>query len=72
MPLTSLIPIRSKPKTTKMPYDLWIEYNEYDLNIIYRLIKNYNKDIDFLDKCEFNIFCNLCYEKSSGIKQKYF
>ena len=72
MPISPLIPIISKKKNKKMSYDLWIEDNKPELIFIYKLIKNYDKDMDFLNNCEFSIFCNFCYQKSSGIKQKYF
>ena len=71
MPISAPIPIISK-KSNKMPYDLWIEDNKPELIFIYKLIKNYDKDMDFLNNCEFSIFCSFCYQKSSGIKQKYF
>ena len=72
MPISELIPIVSKKKIKKMPYDLWIEDNKEELILVYKLIKNYDKEMDFLNNCEFSIFCSFCYQKSSGIKQKYF
>ncbi len=72
MPISELIPIVSKKKIKKMPYDLWIEDNKEELIFVYKLIKNYDKEMDFLNNCEFSIFCSFCYQKSSGIKQKYF
>ena len=72
MPISELIPIVSKEKIKKMPYDLWIEDNKKELIFVYKLIKNYDKEMDFLNNCEFSIFCSFCYQKSSGIKQKYF
>jgi hypothetical protein len=72
MPISEPIPILSKKKTNRMPYDLWIEDNKEELIFVYKLIKNYDKDMDFLNNCEFSIFCSFCYQKSSGIKQKYF
>ena len=58
-------------KGKKIPYDLWIEDNKEDIILIYKLIKNYDKDMDFLNECEFSIFCSFCYQKSSDIKPKY-
>ena len=48
MPISELIPIVSKKKIKKMPYDLWIEDNKKELIFVYKLIKNYDKDMDFL------------------------
>lgn len=57
-----LIPIKEKKKYKS--YDLWIEDNKEDLIFVYNLIRNYNKDINFLDNCNFSIFCSFCYQKS--------
>ena len=56
----------------KMLYELWIDRNKEDLINIYKLIKNYDKDMNFLNECEFSIFCSFCYQKSSALKQRYF
>jgi hypothetical protein len=71
--MESLIPIikNEHNKKRKMPYELWIEDNKEDLILIYKLIKNYDKDMDFLNECDFSLFCSFCYQKSSGIKPKY-
>ena len=33
----------------KIPYDLWIEDNKEDIILIYKLIKNYDKNMNFLN-----------------------
>ena len=58
-----LIPIVNRKKKSK-PYDLWVEDNKDDLIFTYNLIKNYNKEINFLNNCNFSIFCSFCYQKS--------
>ena len=65
-----LIPIINKKKK-KIHYELWVEDNKEDLIVVYNLIKRYNKEMDFLNNCNFSLFCNFCYQKSSGTKQKY-
>lgn len=56
----------------KMLYELWIDRNKEDLIDIYKLIKNYDKDMNFLNECDFSIFCSFCYQKSSALKERYF
>ena len=59
-----LIPIVNRKKKSK-PYDLWLEDNKEDLIFTYNLIKNYDTKINFLNNCNFSIFCSFCYKKSS-------
>lgn len=57
---TGPIPIiNNKPN-----YNKWFQENKDDLLEIYYMITNYNKDIDFLNECNFDLFCNFCYQKS--------
>lgn len=59
-----LIPIVNRKKKCK-PYDLWVEDNKEDLIFTYNLIKNYDIEMNFLNNCNFSIFCSFCYQKSS-------
>lgn len=48
----------------KPNFNKWFETNKEDLLEIYYMIKNYDKDMDFLNECEFDLFCSFCYQKS--------
>ena len=63
----SLIPIISKDNN-KIKYHKWVNDNTDNLKDIYNMIKNYNKEMDFLNECEFSIFCSFCYDKSNVLK----
>ena len=63
----SLIPIISKDNN-KIKYKKWVYDNMDNLKDIYSMIKNYDKEMDFLNECEFSIFCSFCYDKSNVLK----
>ena len=63
----SLIPIISKDNN-KIKYKKWVYNNMDNLKDIYSMIKNYDKEMDFLNECEFSIFCSFCYDKSNVLK----
>ena len=63
-----LIPIISKDNN-KIKYKKWVYDNMDNLKDIYSMIKNYDKDMDFLNECEFSIFCSFCYDKSNVFKK---
>ena len=62
-----LIPIINKDNK-KIKYHKWLNDNLDNLKDIYSMIKNYDKKMDFLNECEFSIFCSFCYDKSNVLK----
>lgn len=62
-----LIPIISKDNN-KIKYKKWVYDNMDNLKDIYSMIKNYDQDMDFLNECEFSIFCSFCYDKSNVLR----
>tara|TARA_Y100000591_G_C21834277_1_gene701550 strand:+ start:1815 stop:2018 length:204 start_codon:yes stop_codon:yes gene_type:complete len=67
MEQSSLIPIISKDNN-KIKYKKWVYDNIDNLKDIYSMIKNYDKEMNFLNECEFSIFCSFCYDKSNVLK----
>lgn len=63
-----LVPIKTNKK--KMKFKKWVENNFEELKDIYIYIKKYDKEIDFLNECEFPIFCSFCYDMSNVNKMK--
>lgn len=63
--------LNNKIKTGPIPivnnkpnYNIWVNENKDDLFHIYNMICKYDKEINFLNECTFDIFCNFCYNKS--------
>ena len=55
-------------KKNKINYNKWVNDNLEELKDIYLMIKNYDKKIDFLNECDFSIFCSFSYDNSNVIK----
>lgn len=55
-------------KKNKINYNKWVNDNLEELKDIYSMIKNYDKKIDFLNECDFSIFCSFSYDNSNVIK----
>lgn len=55
-------------KKNKINYNKWVNDNLEELKDIYSMIKNYDKKIDFLNECDFLIFCSFSYDNSNVIK----
>lgn len=66
--MDTLIPIVKKKELKKKNYELWIEDNKEDLIFLYNLIKNHDSNLNFLNECNFSIFCSFCYQKSTTFK----
>jgi len=58
-----LPPILTKKRITPI-FENWVDDNKEDLIELYKIITNYNKDMNFLNECTFSIFCSFCYQKS--------
>ena len=63
--VTTVVTVNVTDKIEK----LHLVYDNMDnLKDMYSMIKNYDKDMDFLNECEFSIFCSFCYDKSNVFK----
>ena len=60
----SLIPINNKKNKENKSYRKWVNENLDNLKDVYSMIKNYNNKINFLDECEFSLFCSFAYDNS--------
>jgi len=60
----SLIPINNKKDKENKSYRKWVNRNLDNLKDVYTMIKNYDNNINFLDECEFSLFCSFAYDNS--------
>jgi hypothetical protein len=59
-----LIPINNKKDKENKCYRKWVNDNLDNLKDVYTMIKNYDNNINFLDECEFSLFCSFAYDNS--------